>query len=99
MQLGQGPAVQVQKPNYREQLEKESGIVGSFSKFGQTEKVQKEFYRNLTTKMGARYGSFLCPLTGRLMIDPVVAADGHTYERRAIEEYLKLSNYSPVTEK
>ena len=32
---------------------------------------------------------FLCPLTHQLMADPVVAADGHTYEREAIEQWLQ----------
>ena len=31
--------------------------------------------------------SYVCPLTFRLMEDPVVDASGHTYERAAIEEY------------
>jgi U-box domain len=33
--------------------------------------------------------SFLCPITGRLMEDPVMDSCGHTYERRAILGYLK----------
>ena len=31
---------------------------------------------------------YLCPITGGLMLDPVVASDGHTYERQAITEWL-----------
>ena len=27
----------------------------------------------------------ICPITQDYMVDPVVAADGHSYERRAIE--------------
>jgi len=30
------------------------------------------------------------------MVDPVVASDGHTYERRAIEEWLQKKNTSPL---
>jgi hypothetical protein len=30
---------------------------------------------------------YMCPITGELMEDPVVAADGHTYERAAIEQW------------
>lgn len=30
---------------------------------------------------------FLCPITFELMIDPVIASDGHTYERSAIEKW------------
>jgi nucleoid-associated protein YgaU len=40
---------------------------------------------------------FICPITHNLMIDPVSAADGHTYERRAIEEWLVGHSTSPMT--
>ena len=44
----------------------------------------------------------LCPITGELMIDPVIATDGHSYERIAIEEWFAkftLPAYprSPIT--
>lgn len=38
-----------------------------------------------------------CPITGEPMLDPVVAADGHTYERAAIARWLKESDKSPLT--
>ena len=38
-----------------------------------------------------------CPLTRELMIDPVCCADGNTYERYAIEEWLSASPTSPLT--
>jgi hypothetical protein len=41
--------------------------------------------------------SFICPLTLETMSDPVTAADGHSYERQAIAEWLKKSNLSPLT--
>jgi len=31
------------------------------------------------------------------MNDPVIAQDGHTYERKAIEEWLQKSKTSPMT--
>ena len=40
---------------------------------------------------------FLCPISKKLMRDPVIASDGHTYERANIEAYLKQNNKSPVT--
>jgi hypothetical protein len=40
---------------------------------------------------------FVCPLTGQVMGDPVMAADGHTYERAAISDWLRLRDVSPVT--
>ena len=39
-----------------------------------------------------------CPLTLDLFCDPVTAADGHTYERVAIEEWLKTKGTSPMTQ-
>lgn len=41
--------------------------------------------------------SFLCPITYERMIDPVIASDGHSYERLAIEEWFKFSSTSPRT--
>lgn len=35
---------------------------------------------------------FKCPITTEIMEDPVHAADGHTYERAAIEDWLIASN-------
>ncbi len=39
---------------------------------------------------------FYCPITKKLMVDPVVASDGHTYERSALIEYLQSETVSPV---
>ena len=39
----------------------------------------------------------LCPITGMPMNDPVVAADGHTYERTAIERWIQDHDTSPLT--
>merc|ERR1711951_199398 len=42
--------------------------------------------------------AFLCPITHRVIQDPVIAFDGRSYEREAIEKYLRKHNKSPVTE-
>ncbi|CAD7700289.1 unnamed protein product [Ostreobium quekettii] len=39
----------------------------------------------------------LCPITHELMEDPVVAHDGHTYEKSAIVEWFRNRNSSPMT--
>lgn len=44
--------------------------------------------------------SAACPLTKQCMFDPVVAADGHTYERSAIEKHMEAAGEeatSPLT--
>jgi len=40
---------------------------------------------------------FCCPITCDVMADPVVAPDGHSYERTAIGTWLKRSTKSPVS--
>lgn len=40
---------------------------------------------------------FLCPITCALMVEPVIAADGHSYERAAIECWLVGHDTSPMT--
>ncbi len=43
---------------------------------------------------------FLCPLTRKIMTDPVVCEDGHTYERSSITAWIKQGNsISPVSER
>ena len=61
------------------------------------EERQREFCTStgLSTKPPAQ---FECPITMDVMIDPVVASDGHTYEREAIEGVLRSANpRSPLT--
>lgn len=41
--------------------------------------------------------SFLCPITRDPMVDPVICCDGHTYERVAIEMWLRNNSRSPKT--
>lgn len=40
---------------------------------------------------------FFCPLTKRLMKDPVMDTEGNTYDREAIERWLRVQNSSPIT--
>ena len=40
---------------------------------------------------------FVCPITTEVMSDPVMAADGHAYERTAIERWLATKSTSPLT--
>jgi hypothetical protein len=51
-----------------------------------TPTTKSQILRNLT-----------CPVTGRIMQDPVIASDGQTYERKAIVEYVNRHHCSPTT--
>ena len=44
----------------------------------------------------SKRGEFVCPIGRELMLDPVVAADGHTYERRNIEKHFESQGQCPV---
>lgn len=46
---------------------------------------------------GSVLPELLCPITCEVMRDPVITADGHTYERRAIVRWLTQHATSPVT--
>ena len=40
--------------------------------------------------------SFLCPITRELMTDPVIDRDGNSYERSAIENWVRQHGTSPI---
>ena len=40
---------------------------------------------------------FECPILFEIMVDPVIMADGFSYERSAIEDWLRTHNTSPKT--
>lgn len=41
--------------------------------------------------------NYTCPITYQIFHDPVIAEDGHTYERYAIEQWLTTHITSPIT--
>lgn len=40
---------------------------------------------------------YLCPITKRIMLDPVLATDGYSYEKEAILQWFAENDTSPVT--
>ena len=42
------------------------------------------------------FKDWICPISFKLMVDPVVAQDGHTYERTEIEKWLQNNSTSPM---
>ncbi|CAF1153628.1 unnamed protein product [Rotaria magnacalcarata] len=41
--------------------------------------------------------ALLCPITSDIFKDPVLAEDGHTYERQAIVQWIRQEGTSPIT--
>ena len=40
---------------------------------------------------------FMCPISMEIMKEPVLAADGNTYDRKSIEKWFQTSSKSPIT--
>ena len=55
---------------------------------------QKPLFRPTSTDIPHE---FICPITAIIIRDPVMTADGHTYERRDIEVWLANKATSPET--
>ena len=64
-----------------------------------------EYHKEFIEEQRKRYEGFMdevtdilkCPITMVVMREPVVADDGHTYERSAIAEWVKRKGTSPLT--
>eukprot|EP00210_Caulerpa_lentillifera_P001601 g1539.t1 len=57
-------------------------------------KTEREKHRRLESEIE---DCICCPITCEVMNDPVIAADGHTYERKAIKQWVSTTRTSPVT--
>mmetsp|Transcript_10039 Transcript_10039/g.24723 ORF Transcript_10039/g.24723 Transcript_10039/m.24723 type:complete len:1765 (+) Transcript_10039:226-5520(+) len=90
----------------------DAGIAGGANSIGNDDKKQREGSQqsipggspNAAGGMDAMEeeedeppDAYLCPITTDIMSDPVVAEDGKTYERSAIESWFKNSDISPIT--
>ncbi|EKX44918.1 hypothetical protein GUITHDRAFT_62234, partial [Guillardia theta CCMP2712] len=51
--------------------------------------------RPMMANNGKALPAFFCPVTNEIMRDPVCTSDGKTYEREAIETWLKNHDTSP----
>jgi len=66
------------------------------------EKIQQSFGRLLEkSAFGIEHRplpeSYYCPITCELMTDPVISKDGNSYEREAIENWIRVNGVSPLT--
>eukprot|EP00468_Gymnochlora_sp_CCMP2014_P012694 CAMPEP_0167766712 /NCGR_PEP_ID=MMETSP0110_2-20121227/15522_1 /TAXON_ID=629695 /ORGANISM="Gymnochlora sp., Strain CCMP2014" /LENGTH=460 /DNA_ID=CAMNT_0007654821 /DNA_START=415 /DNA_END=1797 /DNA_ORIENTATION=- len=84
-----------------ETLRKENGIINSKEEkdVSQIGFGMVQFEEKKSEPLGDEIPEkFLCPIYQTLMEDPVCCNDGHTYERKAIEEWMKLGKKtSPCT--
>lgn len=62
----------------------------------QTQRQEIEQLKDVIAMRG-KPSEAVCPMSLDLMIDPVVAADGHSYERHILEKWLEEHDTSPLT--
>lgn len=72
-------------------------LAGAGAAVVQVTPLQEALVRNISAMCNEVPAEFRCPITMAVMKDPVVAADGHTYERSAIESWLRQRKVSPLT--
>ena len=60
-------------------------------------KKQKEKISHYKKEKREQEWEYCCPITHELMSNPVVAEDGHSYDRNAIEHWFLVHNTSPMT--
>jgi len=57
----------------------------------------EEKSKDISTQLSIGIDSFLCPITREVMKEPVICADGHTYEKHSIQMWLQSHSRSPKT--
>ena len=63
---------------------------------GEEQRGQKRSAEEMASSMSK---DLICPITQELMVDPVLAADGISYERKEITQWLASNNTSRIQEK
>jgi len=60
--------------------------------------VESDYVTSLLNNVSEQmWEHFKCPITQDIMKEPVLSADGYSYERTAIEKWFEVSNNSPLT--
>jgi hypothetical protein len=79
------------------QLERQNASNGGNGGSGkEARNKRKQEDTGTTGNGGAVPNEYLCPIGGELMTDPVIAADGHSYERKAISQWIHQSKQQPA---
>jgi len=81
------------KAGVAEELEKERRSAGALERF----RRRKQRRVGKLAALGSGRERVLCPITMARPVDPVLLADGHVYERGAIDAWLSKSATSPLT--
>eukprot|EP01117_Protostelium_nocturnum_P017755 TRINITY_DN7282_c0_g4_i1.p1 TRINITY_DN7282_c0_g4~~TRINITY_DN7282_c0_g4_i1.p1 ORF type:complete len:178 (-),score=59.55 TRINITY_DN7282_c0_g4_i1:112-645(-) len=79
------------------EMERRNGVIKSIVGLRDQHDNGKEEERPKAKDSTIDENDLICPITGEFMKDPVMAADGHNYERTAITKWLTTKLTSPIT--
>jgi hypothetical protein len=86
--------IEIETPKIKKQIEIETQTEFKIKKQIEIE-TQTEF--KIETEIIYDVNDLICPISYSLMYDPVIASDGHNYERKYIESWIKTNPQSPIT--
>jgi serine/threonine protein kinase len=94
----QPSAAKDSKSGNKKGKDKESSDLHSFNEIWEAlDLIVQDEQQRLRDREKIIPDGFICPITQDVMRDPVMLMDGHSYERKAIVDWLKRSNRSPLT--
>lgn len=86
------------KSKYEKYKNKYLSLKSDFNSAKEKRDIIKQLFKNQTGGAAqALLEDLTCPITQTIMIDPVMASDGRTYERSAIVQWMTTHNTSPMT--
>lgn len=62
-------------------------------------KIELELIKDQLERVEDMLDTYVCPITAELLINPVMAEDGQTYEQTEITKWFKTHDTSPITRK
>jgi hypothetical protein len=88
----------IYKTKYEKYKTKYLSLKSDLNSAKEKRNIIKKIFQNQTGGSAQiLYDSLTCPITHEIMIDPVIASDGYTYERRDITQVLNTTRVSPMT--
>ena len=88
----------IYKSKYEKYKAKYLSLKSELNSAKERRNIIKKIFKNQTGGVSqVLYENLTCLITHEIMIDPVIASDGHTYERSAIIQWMKDNTTSPIT--
>ncbi|CAK9043648.1 unnamed protein product [Durusdinium trenchii] len=97
LQQGCGAAVRQALQKSQERQRRRHALEYSAVEVEVASKPRPKSEANQTSSKAPMPSEYFCPISQEVMVDPVTTSDGHTYDRKPIEEWLRNNDTSPNT--